>query len=101
MTQIHTKIKAGIYHFVFCTHIPSYKSIHLAIDRKKTLTLYWPRVKLSCHIFNNLAKIFDGYLAERIGRDVIYCDLMNRTCNCSNTSKVNGRCVYGGKSHTQ
>ena len=49
------------------------------------------------HRFNNLSELLKGYLAAKIGRVIISKDLMVRECNCSLPSKVNEKCVYGGK----
>ena len=52
---------------------------------------------MSYHIFNNLAELINGNLAAKIGRKIFSKDLMDRECNCSLPSKVNGKCVYEGK----
>ena len=49
------------------------------------------------HRFNNLAELRNGDLAAKIRRGIFSKDLMNRKCNCSLPSKVNGKCVYEGK----
>ena len=52
---------------------------------------------MSYHRFNNLAELLNGDLAAKIGRGIFSKDLMDRECNCSIPSKVNGKCVYKGK----
>ena len=47
--------------------------------------------------FNNLAELLNGDLAAKIGRVIFSKDLIDRKCNCSLPSKVNGKCVYKGK----
>ena len=75
-----------------------YTAIHRVIDRlKKSFNLTWQRVQMSYHIFNNLAELLNGDLAVEIGRGIFSKDLMDRECNCSLPSKVNGKCVYEGK----
>ena len=64
---------------------------------EKYFNLYWMRIKISYHIFNNLSEIVNIDLSAKIGRKILSKDLMDRECNCSITSKVNGKCVYEGK----
>ena len=52
---------------------------------------------MSYHRYNNLAELLNGDLAAKIGRGIFYKDLMDRECNFSLPSKVNGKCVYEGK----
>ena len=47
--------------------------------------------------FNNLAELLNGDLTAKLGRGIFSKDLMDRECNCSLPSKVNGKCVYEGK----
>ena len=49
------------------------------------------------HRYNNLAELLNGYLATKIGRGIFSKYLMDGKCNFSLPSKVNGKCVYGGK----
>ena len=43
------------------------------------------------------AELLNGDFAAKIGRGMFSKDLMDRWCNCSLPSKVNGKCVYEGK----
>ena len=52
---------------------------------------------MSYHRFNNLAELLNRSLAVKIGQGIFFKDLMDRECNCSLPSKVNGKCVYEGK----
>ena len=52
---------------------------------------------MSYHRFNNLAELLNRDLAAKIGRGIFSKYLMDRECNCSLPSKVNGKCVYKGK----
>ena len=86
--------------FYFCVAYSHYFStaIHRVIDRLKNLfNLAWLRVWISYHRFNNLAELFNGDLAAKIGQGIFSKDLMDRECNCSLPYKVNGKCVYEGK----
>ena len=49
---------------------------------------------MSYHIYNNLAELLNGDLAAKIGWGIFSKELMDRECNCSLPSKVNGKCVY-------
>ena len=73
-------------------------STNRVIDRlKKSFILSWLRVGISYHRFNNLAELLNEDLAAKIGQGIFSKDLMDRKCNCSLPSKVNGKCVYKGK----
>ena len=59
------------------------------IDRlKNSFNLTWLRVRMSYHRYNNLAELFNGDLAAKIGRGIFSKDLLDRECNCSLPSKV-------------
>ena len=64
---------------------------------KKSFNLSWPRVRISYHVFDNLAELLNGDLATKSGRGILSKDLMDAECKCSLPSKVNGKCVYKGK----
>ena len=64
---------------------------------KNSFNLTWLRVRISYHRYNNLVELLNGDLAVKIGRGIFSKDLMDRECNCSLPSKVNGKCVYKGK----
>ena len=84
----------------FCFAKSSYfsTSIHRVINRiKRSFNLSWMRVRMSYHRFNHLAELLNGDLATKIGRGIFSKDLMDRECNCSLPSKVNGKCVYESK----
>ena len=50
--------------------------------------LSWQRVRMSYHIFNNLAELLNRYLAAKIGWRIFSKDLMYIGCNCYIPSKV-------------
>ena len=50
------------------------------------------------HRFNNLDELLNGELTANIGWIIHSRELMDRACNFSNPSKVNGKCVFEGKS---
>ena len=84
----------------FCVAYSRYFStaIHRVIDRiKRSFNLTWLRVRMSYHSYNNLAELLNGDLAAKIGRGIFSKDLMDRECNCSIPSKVNGKLFYEGK----
>ena len=64
---------------------------------KTSFNLSWLIVRMSYRRFNKLAELINGYLISKIGRAIFSKDLMDRECNCSLPSKVNGKCVYEGK----
>ena len=66
------------------------------INRLRESNLSWIRVQISYHRVNNLAEILNRYLAAKIGQGIFSKELMDRKCNCSLPSKVNGKCVYEG-----
>ena len=73
-------------------------AIHRVIDRlKSSFNLTWIRVRMSYHIFNNLATLLNGDLAAKIGWGIFSKDLMDRECNFYLPYKVNGKCFYEGK----
>ena len=73
-------------------------SIHRVIDGlEKVFNLSWLRVRMYYHRFNNLAELLNGDLIAKIDWGIFSKDLMDRECNCSLPSKVNGKCVYEGK----
>ena len=79
----------------FCVAYSCYfsTSIHRVINRlKNAFNLSWTRVRMSYPRFNNLAELLNRDLAN-----LFFKDLMDRECNCSLPSKVNGKCVYEGK----
>ena len=45
----------------------------------------------------NLSELLNRYLVAKIGPGILSRDLVDRECNCFIPSKVNGKCVYGGK----
>ena len=49
------------------------------------------------HRYNNLAELLNRDLAEKNRLGIFSKDLLDRECNCSLPSKVNGKCVYEGK----
>ena len=89
--------KGNVY---FCVAYSRYfsTSIHRVIDRpKKSFNITWMIVRMSYHIFYNLAELLNGYLAAKIGQGIISKYFMDGKCNCSLPSKVNRKCTYKGK----
>ena len=95
--DVSVKKNRNVY---FCVAYSRYFStaIHRVIDRlKKSFNLTWLRVQISYHRLKKLAELLNGDLAAKIGRGIFPKDLMDRECNCSLSSKVNGKCVYKDK----
>ena len=71
-------------------------AIHITIKRlRDKYNLKWLRVSMSYHKFPNLGKIFGGDLSGKLMREVKSVDFMDRPCNCSVVSKVDGKCIFG------
>ena len=66
---------------------------------RKSFKISCIRVHMSYHGLNNLAQPHNGYVAAKTGWGIHSCGLMDVVCNFSNTSKVNDKCVFGGKYH--
>ena len=65
--DISVKKNRNVYLCVAYSHYFS-TEIHRVIDRlKKSFNLTWLRVRMSYHIFNNLAELLNGDLAEKLG----------------------------------
>ena len=95
--KVSVKKNRNVYFCVAYSHYFS-AAINRVIDRlTKSFNLTWLRVRMSYHRFNNLTELLNGDLAAKIGRVIFSKDLMDRECNCSLSSKVNGKCVYEGK----
>ena len=78
----------------FCIAYSCYfsASIHRVTDKlKNQFNLSWLRAQMSFNRFINLAELLNGYLATKIRRGILSCDLMDREFNCSLPSKVNGK----------
>ena len=95
--DVSKKKNRNVYFFVAYSRYFS-ASIYRVIDRlKKSFNLSWMIVQISYHRFNNLAELLHGDLAAKIGQVIFSKDLMDRKCNCSLPSNINGKCVYEGK----
>ena len=78
--------------FVLNTHLFFY--FYTKVNQQaKTFNLSWMIVRMSYLRFNNLSGLLNGYLSAKIGRGILSADLMDRECNCSLPTKVNGECV--------
>ena len=68
--DVSVKKNRNVY---FCVAYSGYFStaIHRVTYRlKKSFNLTWLRVRMSYHIFNNLAELLNGDLAAKIGREI-------------------------------
>ena len=52
---------------------------------------------MSHHKFANLAEIFAGDLSSKLMENVVSLDFESLRCNCNAASKVDGKCIYGGR----
>ena len=89
--DVSVKKNRNVY---FCAAYSHYFSmaIHRVIDRlKKSFNLTWLRFIMSYHRYNSLAELLNGDLTTKIGRWIFSKDLMDRECNFSLPSKVNGK----------
>ena len=76
--DVSVKKNINVYFFVAYSRYFS-TEIHRVIDRlKKPFNLTKLRVQMSYHIFNNLAELFNGDLATKIGRGIFSKDLIDR-----------------------
>ena len=76
--DVNKKKNRNVY---FCVAYSQYfsTSIHRVINGlKNTFNLSWLRVRMSYHIFNNLAELLNGDLAAKIGRGIFSKNLMDR-----------------------
>ena len=95
--NVSVKKNRNVYFFVAYLRYFS-TAVHRVIDRlKNSFNLTWMRVRMSYHRFNNLEELLNGDLAAKTGRGIFSKHLMDRECNCSLPSKVNGKSVYEGK----
>ena len=81
--DVNKKKNRNVY---FCVSYSRFFStfIHRVINRLKNMfNLSWLRVRMSYHIFNNLAELLNGDLAAKIGQGIFSKDLMDRECNYS------------------
>ena len=66
--------------FYFCVAYSRYFStyIHRVINKLKVFNLYWLRVRMSNHRFNNLDELLSGDFSAKVRRGIISKDLMDR-----------------------
>ena len=86
------------YLFLRCV-LTLFLYVHPQGDKQdlKYFNLSWFRVQISYHRYNDLSKlIYEDFIAK-IGQGILYLDLMDRECNCSNPSNITGKCFYKGR----
>ena len=64
--------------FVLPTHIFFYVYPQGDQQAKKYFNLSWLRVRMSYHIFNNLAELLNGDLTVKVGPGIFPKELMDR-----------------------
>ena len=71
--------------------------IHVILKRlRDKYNLKWLRTSMSYHRFPNLGEIFQGDLNTKLMDNITSKDFMDRECNCTNATTVNGKCIYSG-----
>ena len=75
---------------VSVTHIYILGS-HNCGERKSIVSL-----KESYHRFPNIGEILKGDMIGKLRKVSVSKDFLNRECNCISTTKVEGKCAYGG-----
>ena len=80
----------------FSKHWPVPVHTKIKEIRSRFSTLSWIRVSMSYHKFPNLREIFQSDVSTKILRGVESLDFKDEPCNCNNSSKSNGKCVYEG-----
>ena len=58
--------------------------------------LKWLRISMSYHKFSNLGEIFQGDLNNKLMKNITSKDFMDLMCNCTNSTTINGNCIYNG-----
>ena len=53
--------------------------------------------RMSYHRFQNLGELLQGDLVSKIRLNLASKDFLDRECNCNTSTKVKGKCAYGGK----
>jgi hypothetical protein len=84
----------------FCLGVSGWhlKPVHVILKRlRDQFNLKWLRISMSYHRFANLRQMYQRDKEKKM-MDGIYCgDCVDRPCNCSKASQVNGECPFGGK----
>ena len=74
------------------------RAIHVILKNlKRKHNLKWLRLSMSYHKFSNLRVILQGDLTSKLMEEVGSKDFEELSCNCYNSTKVNGKCAYDGK----
>ena len=62
----------------------------------KRADLPWLRIRLSYHWFTNLYKHLQADLTAKLNHNILSLDFMDRECNRSKSTKIEGKCPYNG-----
>ena len=57
----------------------------------------WLRMQMSYNRFPNLGELLQGDLVSKTRRNLASKAFLDRECNCNTSTKVKGRCTYGGE----
>jgi hypothetical protein len=86
----------------FCLGVSGWhlNPVHVLLKRlRNQFNLKWLRISMSYHRFANLHQVYQRDKEAKL-MDGIHCgDCVDRPCNCSMVSQVNGECSFGGKCH--
>jgi hypothetical protein len=88
----------------FCLGVSGWhlEPVHVILKwLRNQFNLKWLRISMSYHRFANLRQMYQQDKENKL-MNGIYCgDCMDRSCNCSMASQVNGECPFGGKCRQQ
>ena len=70
-------------------------AIHITLKNlKNKYNLKWLRTSMSYHKFSNMGEILQGDLTSKLMKGIGSKDFDSLDCNCYNSTKVNGKCIY-------
>jgi hypothetical protein len=103
--RVHRRSRAQRKHDMrrqvfFCLGVSGWhlNPVHVLLKRlRNQFNLKWLRISMSYHRFANLRQMYQRDKEAKL-MDGIHCgDCVDRPCNCSMVSQVNGECPFGGK----
>jgi hypothetical protein len=84
----------------FCLGVSGWhvKPVHTILKRlRNQFNLKWLRISMSYHRFANLRQMYQRDKEKKLMNGIHCGDCVDRPCNCSKASQVNGECPFGGK----
>ena len=88
----------------FCLGVSGWHSepVHVILKRlRNQFNLKWLRISMSYHRFANLRQMYQRDKENKLMNGIFCGDCIDRPCNCSMVSQVNGECPFGGKCRQQ